>query len=235
MRIDEMTTKEFHEAMSLDPVIIIPLGATEAHGIHLPLGTDTYQPEYIAMEVAKKMNNILVAPTMPYGQHSSTKNMAGTISLTFDTLRAFIKDVLSSFIANGAKKIMIISGHAGTSHMCAITEGCREIVAEKNVQVMFFSDFFIAEEYEKCKSLKNDGHAGMLETSRMMNIKPDLVKDLRPIGKYKEHGYLVLKDGSQCFPNGMAGDTTNSSAEFGNEINKFIIDSIIRMIRSDFR
>ena len=235
MRIDEMTTKEFHEAMSLDPVIIIPLGATEAHGIHLPLGTDTYQPEYIAMEVAKKMNNILVAPTMPYGQHSSTKNMAGTISLTFDTLRAFIKDVLSSFIANGAKKIMIISGHAGTSHMCAITEGCREIVAEKNVQVMFFSDFFIAEEYEKCRSLKNDGHAGMLETSRMMNIKPDLVNDLRPIGKYKEHGYLVLKDGSQCFPNGMAGDTTNSSAEFGNEINKFIIDSIIRMIRSDFR
>ncbi|MFA6679759.1 MAG: creatininase family protein [Candidatus Methanomethylophilaceae archaeon] len=235
MRIDEMTTKEFREAMSLDPVIIIPLGATEAHGIHLPLGTDTYQPEYIAMEVAKKMNNILVAPTMPYGQHSSTKNMAGTISLTFDTLRAFIKDVLSSLIANGAKKIMIISGHAGTSHMCAITEGCREIVAEKNVQVMFFSDFFIAEEYEKCGSLKNDGHAGMLETSRMMNIKPDLVNDLRPIGKYKEHGYLVLKDGSQCFPNGMAGDTTNSSAEFGNEINKFIIDSIIRMIRSDFR
>ena len=235
MRIDEITTKEFREAMASDPVIIIPLGATEAHGVHLPLGTDTYQPEYIAMEVAKKMSNILVAPTMPYGQHSSTKNMAGTISLTFDTLRAFIKDILSSLVANGAKKIMIISGHAGTSHMCAVTEGCREIVAENNVQVVFLSDFFIAEEHDKCKSLKNDGHAGMLETSRMMSIRPDLVNDLRPIGKYKEHGYLVLKDGSQCFPNGMAGDTTNSSAEFGNEINRFIIDSIIRMIRIDFK
>ncbi|MFA6710877.1 MAG: creatininase family protein [Candidatus Methanomethylophilaceae archaeon] len=234
MRIDEMTTEEFRRAMTSDTTVILPLGATEAHGVHLPLGTDTYQPEYIAMEVAKRMDNVLVAPTMPYGQHSSTRNMAGTVSLTFDTLRSFIKDILLSLIANGAKRIVIISGHAGTSHICAVTEGCREIVADKDVQIMFFSDYFIAEEHEKCRSLKNDGHAGMLETSRMMDIRPDLVNDMRPIGTYKEHGFLVLRDGSRCFPDGMAGNTTDSSAEFGNEINRFIIDSIIRMIGSDF-
>lgn len=235
MRIDEMTTKEFREAADSDPIVIIPLGATEAHGVHLPLGTDTYQPEYIATEVAKRMDNILIAPTMPYGQHSSTRDMPGTIGITFDTLRSFVTDVLNSLADDGISKVMIVSGHAGTSHMCAVTEGCRSVVRKRDIQVMFFSDFFIAEKHEKCRELIDDGHAGMLETSRMMDIHPDLVGDARPVGKYRDHGYLILRDATQCFPEGMAGNTTDSSAEFGIEINRFIIDSIIKMIRSDFK
>jgi creatinine amidohydrolase len=233
MRMDEMTTEEFRAAVSKDPVIIVPIGGTEAHGPHLPLGSDTFQPEYIAEKVSESVEGVIVAPTMPYGQHSSMRAFAGTVTLSFDTLRSFVRDILSSLSESGVKKIVLISGHAGNSHLCAITEACREFVRDNDVSVMFFSDYFIAEEYEKCQ-IDGDGHAGMVETSRVMDIRPELVNDIRPVGKFRGCGYMVLPDASECFPDMMQGDTRGASAAFGKEINDFVITRVADMIRRDF-
>jgi creatinine amidohydrolase len=230
MRIDEMTTDSFRRAVMDGATVILPMGATEAHGPHLPLGTDTFQPEYIAEEVARINDNVLVAPTMPYGQHSSTKNMAGTIGVSFDTLRSFVTDVLNSLVRGGVKRMVVISGHAGTSHMCAITEACRAVVEKEDVRIAFFSDYDIA---SKLIEIENDGHGGMVETSRIIDIRPDLVRSSRPVGEYKSHGYIVLRDGSACFPEGMAGDTRNSSQSFGKEINDYVVKAVSEIIRKD--
>lgn len=228
--MDEMTTDEFREAVGRDPVVILPLGATEAHGPHLPLGTDTFQPVHVAEAVAGMMPGIIVAPAMPYGQHSSTKDMPGTLGISFDTLRSFVTDVLESLIDGGIKRIVVMSGHAGASHMCAVTEACRSVVKRKDAKIVFFSDYEIA--YEKMVA-DGDGHGGMLETSRIMDIEPDLVRKARPVGEYKGRGYLVLKDASECLPSGMAGDTSLSSARFGKEVNDYIAERVSEIIRRD--
>ena len=228
MRIDEMTAIEFYEAVENDPLVIIPLGATESHGPHLPLGTDTFQPEYVVAEVEKRCKNVLVAPTLPYGQHSTARNVPGTMDLSFDTLRAVILDLLDALMRHGIRRIMIISGHAGTSHMVAVTEACREVAEENDVDITFFSDFQIADGYKDVP--KGDGHAGFIETSRMMHIRPELVGKERPKGSYRSFGFKVIGDASKCMPDGVVGDTKNSSAEHGKNINDFIIKEITRMI-----
>ena len=229
MRIDEMTTVDFEKVVKNNPLVIIPLGATESHGPHLPLGTDTFQPEYISAEISKKCKNVLIAPTLPYGQHSTARNVPGTMDLAFDTLRSVVSDLLNSLIRHGIRRMMIISGHAGTSHMVAVTEACRDTAERNDVDITFFSDFQIADRCEINKP-DGDGHAGFIETSRIMHIRPELVGTTRPKGSYRSFGFKVIGDASKCMPEGVVGDTSGSSAEHGKRINEFIINEIARMI-----
>ena len=230
MRLDELTSERFAECVKGNPLVILPLGATEAHGPHLPLGTDTFQPEYIVSVIDKELNDkVIIAPTLPYGQHSTARNVSGTIDLSFDTLRSVIRDILNAFIRHGIKRIMIISGHAGTSHMTAVTEACRETAELNPVDIIFFSDFYIAADCE-IPGTEGDGHAGMIETSRMLHIRPDTVTKERPIGTYRQFGYRVLGDARACLPEGVSGNTKNASSDIGKKINEFIIKSIKEMI-----
>lgn len=233
MRIDSITAEMFRDIVRKNrPTVIIPLGATESHGPHLPLGTDTFQPEYVASAVSEKLGEkVLIAPTLPYGQHSTAKNVPGTMDITFDTLRSVVRDLLNSLIRHNVDKIMIISGHAGTSHMTAITEACRE-TAERNpdVSITFFSDFYIAADCEIMAGRKGDSHAGFSETSRMLHIAPSLVKEERPSGRYESFGYRVMGDAGLCMPSGVVGETEDASADAGKKINDFIVDEIVRMI-----
>ncbi|MDR0778499.1 MAG: creatininase family protein [Methanomassiliicoccaceae archaeon] len=232
MRVDRITTNDFEKIVPKKPLLILPVGATEAHGVHLPLGTDTFQAEFVANAISEKMENVLVAPTLPYGNHSSLKDVPGTINITFDTLRSVIIDILESFIDHGIKRILVISGHAGTSHMAAITEACRDIVSEYNVKVMFVSDYYIGSSefvYD------GDGHGGMLETSRMLAIHPDMVKKERPKGKFISADGMILRDASACIPDGIVGDTGKASSETGKRMNDHLVDTLIKMIREDLK
>jgi len=233
MRIEEMTAEDWKDVVGNDPVIILPWGATEAHASHLPLSSDTLQPQYIADRIAESLDNVLVAPAVPYGNHSSTKNMPGTISLTFDNLRALAVNILEEFIRQGAKRFVVISGHAGSAHLTALSEACKTVVQRNDAKIMFFTDYDIAERHPGCADLEGDGHAGMLETSRVMAISPDLVREDRPVGRYVSQGYMIVRDASICFPVGMAGDTARASAEFGQEVNGYIVDAVIEMIEND--
>ena len=227
--MERITSPEFGRIAANNPLVIIPIGATESHGIHLPLGTDTFQAEYVANEIDKRMDNVLVAPTLPYGNHSSLKNVPGTINVSFDPLRSFVADVLFSFISHGIKRILLITGHAGTSHMAAVTEACRDVVSEKNVKIMFVSDYMVAEENEEFR-FEGDGHGGVIETSRMLDIDSYIVKKERPAGKFVDASGLVLRDASSCIPEGIVGDTKKANAALGRRINDHIADELIRRI-----
>jgi len=228
-----MTRDAFRRKVAEGCVVILPFGATEAHGAHLPLGTDTFQPAHVADAVAERMGNVLVAPAMPYGNHSSTKNMPGTIWLAFDTVRAFTRDVLTALHGDGVRAAMILSGHAGSSHLCAIKEGCKDVVDACDMKVSLVSEYDVGASHPKVRDLAGDGHGGLVETSRMLDIKPEAVTADRPVGTYSSTGSLVVRDASVCFPEGMAGDTGPASAELGREINSYIIDSIVGVIRRD--
>lgn len=234
MRMEEMTRDDFKETIKNDPVVIIPWGACEAHGPHLPLSADSIQPIFIADKIANRLENVLIAPTVNYALHSSTKNMPGTLCVSFDTVRSIAYDLVTSLHEQGINKVMIIAGHAGSGHLAAISEGCKKAVKETNVQVIFFSDWYISEGFDIAAYLKHDGHAGCIETSRLMAIRPDLVKNTKiPTGQF-EQTYLILKDGSKCFPQGYQGDVSRASPEFGKMINDYIIETVIGMIQNDF-
>ncbi len=236
--LDELSTKEAAQAAKDGTVVIFPIGSVEEHGEHLPLCTDSTQPEYIALEVAKKTGWI-VAPPFRYGICNATRNFPGTITIQFDTLYKIVHDVLSELIRNGFNRIIILSGHAGNSHMVALRLAAQDIVIksdetgkEGKVRIMVLSDFDFAEELTPKYADKNDGHAGTLETSRMMAIKPELIKAKGEASVWQMPRFEIVAHPENYFPSGVNGDPTAASAEKGQKINKYIIEQMEKMVKN---
>ncbi|OPY33214.1 MAG: Creatinine amidohydrolase [Methanomassiliicoccales archaeon PtaU1.Bin124] len=230
MRIAELTSDEFAESVRSDPVVIIPFGAIEAHGPHLPLSTDCIQPVAMAEIVADLVGG-LVAPLVPYGQHSSTKKMPGTIGISMETLKALAVDIMESLVANGVKKIVVLSGHAGSIHIAALKSACEEIAEMYDVKVMMLSDYFIADEMtaELCGGRK-DGHGGLVETSRIMALRPDLVKEVRPVGTSTEARYVIDRHPETRFPQQCVGHAKDASQEAGEKVNTYVAEKLSDLI-----
>ena len=235
--LDELSTKEAAQASKEGTVVIFPVGSVEEHGDHLPLCTDSIQPEYIAQEVAKK-TGCLIAPPFRYGICNATRNFPGTITIKFDTLYNIAHDILSELIRNGFYRIIILSGHAGNSHMVALRLAAQDVVieneearAEDKVRIMVLSDFDFAEELTPEYADENDGHAGTLETSRMMAIKPDLVNANGKASVWQMPRFEVVAHPELYFPSGVNGDPTAASAEKGQKINKYIVEQMEKLVK----
>ena len=231
MRMEEMTTTELEKELTRNPIVILPIGATEAHGPHLPLGTDSYQPEAIADMLAERIDG-LVAPPMKYGHHSSTRNMMGTIGISFDTLRALARDVLESLVADGFKKFVILSGHAGHVHLAALKVAVEELVRTRDVKIMLLTDYDLAWEVSEEMGIRDeDGHGGLIETSRIMAISPELVGEQRGRGRFCDQEYMVVPNPEICYPDGYAGPADMATADLGNKVNDHIVNRLEEIIR----
>ncbi|MDD1768223.1 MAG: creatininase family protein [Methanomassiliicoccales archaeon] len=217
--------------MKRKPIIILPVGATEAHGAHLPLATDSLQPEAIADMLAERIGG-LVAPPIRYGQHSSTRNMPGTLSIEFDTLRDIIYDILHSLVRNGADKLVVLSGHAGAAHMAALKLACERIVEESQVKLMLVADYELAR--ESIPDEKEDGHGGLIETSRMLAVEEKMVKKARKKGRFSDKRHMVVSDPETCYPDGFVGDAPRATAGLGRTINDHILDRLVSLVDSNF-
>lgn len=231
--IEEMTSKEFAKIVKKDPIVFLPMGACEAHGPHLPLGTDTFQPVDAVRQVAERVGGI-IAPLIHYAQHSSTHNLPGTISITFDTVRALVKDVLDSLRGNGINKVVVVTGHLGSAHRTAIKLACDD-AALKGMKVMMLSDYQLAylKKPDVCEGLE-DGHGGLLETSRVMAIRPDLVSSKRTLGKFIDSDFMVLPDPESCYPQGFVGDASRATEEKGRLVNEYVVDTLTDLVRKNF-
>jgi creatinine amidohydrolase len=234
MLLDELTSEEFAQVVKLNPVVIIPFGATEAHGPHLPLCTDSIQPEAIAIATAERID-CLVAPPVRYGQHSSTRNMPGTIDISSNTLHLLARDILRALRRQGLTKAVILAGHCGTLHMAALRLAAEEVVQEGGMRVMLIADYDLAvAKLSEVTDDVNDGHGGALETSRVMDIRPDLVKKRRGVGTAGSSGGEVLHSPERIYPQGFVGDATKASAKAGEIVNEHVIVELVKMIQARF-
>jgi len=233
---DELSMKEVKKAAKAGKVVIIPIGSVEEHGDHLPLCTDSLQPEYVALETAKK-TKCLVAPPLRYGVCNSTRNFPGTISIGFESLYRIIHDILKEFIRNGFTRILVLSGHAGQAHMAALRLAAQEVMwhheresLEKKLRIMVCSDYDFAYELKGKYFNEKDGHAGTIETSRVMAIRSDLIKRKGKKDFPKFPRFEIVADPERYFPSGVIGDPTVASAKKGQMINKYVTREVIKLV-----
>ena len=127
-----------------------------------------------------------------------------------------MNEILSELVRNGFNRIIVLSGHAGNSHMVALRMAAQDIVikndalgAERKTRIMVLSDYDFAKELTPKFASEKDGHAGTLETSRMMAIKPNLIKTKgsasfteMPRFEVVAHPELLFSKWSQRRPNG---------------------------------
>jgi creatinine amidohydrolase len=230
---DEMTMKEFEEAVLREnqPAVIIPIGSVEEHGDHLPLGTDTYQPLQIVEELAKKLD-VLIAPPVYYGLCNTTRNFPGTISIRFETLYNLILDIINELVRHGIKRIVILSGHAGRNHMGALKEAAQKVVIDNpELKIMVLSDYDIVYGLRGEEFDPDDGHAGQIETSPILAIRPELVKGEGELSKPVFPPFQILPDPEKYFPSGIMGDPRGANAEKGERLNKYVVERLEELIK----
>ncbi|MCG2825642.1 MAG: creatininase family protein, partial [Thermoplasmatales archaeon] len=186
--------------------------------------------------VAEKIKGYILPPVR-YGVCSSTKNFPGSISLSFDTMRNLIYDILSELVRNNVRKVVVISGHAGRMHMSAIRLAAEKIVNETNVKIIVLSDYELLYDEKGRKFLKRigipewDGHGGAIETSRVMLSRPDLIKCKGKKSIPKIPRYHVLRNPEKYFPEGIIGDPSAASKNKGEKITDWVVKEIVRLVR----
>src|SRR5687768_9645767 len=181
-------------------VAILPWGATEAHNLHLPYGTDNYESSWVAAESARraweKKARVVVLPTIPFGVNTGQLDIPLCINMNPSTQAAVLTDVVESLDMQGIRKLVIINSHGGNDF--------RQMIRE--LQPM--SDVFISTiNWWSCIDSKPffsepGDHAGELETAVMMEIAPDLVLPLSEAGEGKGRKFRLegLRDGTAWAP-----------------------------------
>ncbi|MBS0232776.1 MAG: creatininase [Proteobacteria bacterium] len=187
--MNEMSWTSYQKRIEGGALILLPTGATEQHGPHLPMGTDAMLATAVAADVAKKLDAI-VAPVLSFGYKSQPKmgggnHFCGTTSLDADTLAHVLRDVIKEFARHGARKLVLINGHY--ENMMFTIEGVdlamRELayrgIQDFQVMRLEYWDFTKRETLEKIFPGGFPGfdleHAAVMETSLMLHHHPHLV------------------------------------------------------------
>ena len=233
----EMTSPEFGEAAKAGRLFILPYGAMEEHGPHLPLATDTYQPQSVARELAVRMDGVIL-PTVHYGLCQSTANFPGTITISFDTLRALTREIFQELVRHSVRDVVLISGHAGRTHMAALKLAADEVVKENDDGVfrpMVLTDYDLAYGLLGNEFPADDGHSGEIETSRIMLLRPELVKGTAEDELPDFPKFLVVKHPEKLFPSGVWGYPTRATAEKGKRLNEYIVDELEKVVKKELQ
>jgi creatinine amidohydrolase len=185
MKLFAELNREQLRAASKDSIAVVPLGATEQHGPHLPTGTDYFTVEWLAREasqIASAHVPVIVTPALPFGSSDHHFVFGGTISLSTETYYRVLRDVISSLVTDGFTRIFLVNGHGGNHELAQLA--ARDIALQQPVRVAAGSYWGIAWqaliEVDAHRGRWLPGHAGDFETSIMLSLRPDIVPDDRP-------------------------------------------------------
>ncbi|WP_319613378.1 creatininase [Acidiphilium acidophilum] len=187
--MNELSWPEYRQRILAGAVVFLPVGATEQHGHHMPLGVDVFLPMAISKMIAKNLDG-LVAPGLAYGYKSQPRSgggnhYIGTTSLSAASLIGSLKDVLLEFARHGCRKLVIMNGHYENAmfeveaiDLALQDMRCRGVHDFKILKIDYFE--FIPE--KTLQMLFPDGfpgwaleHAAVFETSLMLHFHPELV------------------------------------------------------------
>ena len=254
--LTEMTGQEVEAAVARTRLILLPVGATEAHGPHLPLGTDTMEAREICRRVALRLaaqgREVVIGPVIPFGASSVHLGFPGTVSISSRTLIALLAEIAASLHRTGFRDFVLVHGHDGTlpSMMVAAQEIVDTLPETRAVVLNWLAP--LSRVYHTIqRSTKGEGHGGEGETSRLLVTHPELVHPERgpvhhlpPEVMRKIQGPEHVKTGGGIFyatrsyrdhtPWGHIGDPGLALAETGERGYAVIVDWIASVIARDF-
>jgi creatinine amidohydrolase len=226
-----------------DRRLIVPFGATENNGPHLPLATDTLVAEAVSYLAAAR-TGVLVCPTIQIGNSSVNMGFPGTLTLSPPTCEAVLTDVLRSVRHHGFEQVVIVSGHYGNVWPVSnVAETVRDQLGLEVYQL----DFWRCVEAE-CRDLAVTrsypfGHGGEIMTSIIMHLAPELVSrdhlgdhqpydpDSPAFGYYRTYpgrmGYAAWREVTES---GAVGDARAATAEVGELAMTRVADLLVELL-----
>jgi creatinine amidohydrolase len=173
--LEEMSWPEVAKLARQKKMVLIPVGAIEQHGPHLPLNCDLTAASEVSMRVARKIGAV-VAPSIAPGVSTHHMPFPGTITLSTSTFIKVVKEYCASLASHGFMDIVLVNGHGGNSASLTIasSEAREELSPARVYHVNWWE--FIPRDLGTAMSYEVGYHANGPETSWMMALRPKLVK-----------------------------------------------------------
>ncbi|WP_049933776.1 creatininase family protein [Halarchaeum acidiphilum] len=210
-------------------VAFLPVGSTEQHGPHAPLGTDAFTAETVAERAADAYRGTaVVAPTVSIGISEEHRQFTGTLWVAPDTFRAYVRDVVASLAHHGWTDVVLVNGHGG--NVPALGEAAATISRHDDAYAVPFTWFEAVGDHSS-----DMGHAGPLETAFLRHADPDLVRedrvaDARESGSERWGEWVssvnLAHDSAEFSENGVVGDPGEDTAERGAELLSLATESL---------
>jgi creatinine amidohydrolase len=178
-RYDKLSWPEINDAIEDEKMVLVPVGATEDHGHHLPLDVDRVLAETICDRTARDRDDTLLFPTVDHGYLPHHMDFPGGITIGWETFVKYMIDVCVSLAHHGFGKILLVNGHGSNHHLLQLV--VRQVVLQyPNVHCAMLSWWELEEVREAAAALRDAGphgtsHAGEMETSMYLALHPEEV------------------------------------------------------------
>lgn len=219
-------------------IALLPIGAIEVHGNHLPLDTDCCLAIGIAKKVEESLGkeNCAILPCVPYSQVWSLRDVPGSIHIPDEVLTNYLYEIAKSLERAGVKKLAIINTHLGNGN--AIKTMMRRVYEELDLKVYQFTYPQANQVIEQVCSTKRAHkvffHADEIETSYMLYLHPDKVNMEKAVSQNvvfpEDYEYTPVR-WSEFMEVAVLGDATLASAEKGRKIIDAVVENIVAVLK----
>ena len=221
------------ELLASGAVPILPFGAQEQHGPHLPLSTDTMMADGLARRLAAAVGGLLL-PALPYGQTTDNDAFPGTVTLSFDTTRAVAVDIAASVRAHGARGLVVVNGDFG--NRAPLTLAARQI-SDTGLRVLVVNYPGLEQVVASLLTTEPAGfglvHADEFETSVVLALRPEAVEMSRAVAEYPKFPATFPAepvDLRALSQSGVFGDPRPATAALGERILAVLTTSAVELV-----
>ncbi|MCJ7468484.1 MAG: creatininase family protein [Maribacter sp.] len=240
---EHFTWPEIEAYLKTVDTVILPCGAIEQHGPHLPVDVDYFDAKYMAFKVAEGCEEPkpLVLPPIPFGVSYHHDDFKGTLSVTNDALSRFVYDIGMSLAKNGIKKIVILNGHGDN----APTLSYAAQMINRDAKIFVCVDTGETSDIDLLNLIDtpNDAHAGEIETSTTLALRPDMVQMDKAENETLKFGSKFLDFDNERSVNwyvqthkisesGIMGNATKATKEKGEKMWEIMIHNMVRFVES---
>lgn len=234
---------EISERLKKVDTAILPCGAIEQHGPHLPLDLDYFDAVYLARKVAEACQDPkpFVLPPVPYGVSYHHSDFKGTICVTNHSLSAIIYDIGMSLAHNGIKKIVILNGHGDNAP--TLNYAAQMINRDARIFVCVETGETSDVDIYKLANTENDIHAGEIETSTALAVRPELVAmdkavdhtldlDNEFLDFTSDRGVSWYVHTKRLSESGVMGNASLGTAEKGEKMWEIMIEKMTEFVET---
>src|SRR5260221_5631772 len=207
--LPEMTGPELEERLKIPRFMLLPFGATEAHGAHLPLGTDTFEARENCRRAAQRLEArecpVVIGPAIPFGTSSFHMGFTGTISISATTFIALTREICLSLYQSGIRKFAFVHGHDGNlPGMMVAAQEVVDLTPDAEVMVLNWLTPLSKVYHTIQTSKKMEGHGGAGENSRILVEHSQLVRLGRGVNHNVQPGISLNIQGPEQVKTGWS-------------------------------
>jgi len=243
-----MTAPTLQKAAADGDVVLLPIGAVEQHGPHLPTDVDIRCALSVAEEAARRRGYMIVAPPVWWGLSDAHRGFGGLLTLRPETFLNLLRDLCNSILDDGFRKLVLVVAHG--SNRAPVQIVLSEMTQTRDARIMHVNYLPLAARvFREVRTSPPGGdfHAGEAETALLLHLAPELVHMKRarssPLDPMRAHGVSFtgrdlfspgdaavgwkLKEG---YPDGVVGDPTVATAETGAAIFRASVERLCELV-----